>query len=77
MKFADIKGNFEAIGRLRRMVDEDRLPHAIVIEGPEGTGKLMMARALAQYIHCENRSPGGDCCGVCASCIQQDRKSVV
>ena len=48
MKFADIKGNFEAIGRLRRMVDEDRLPHAIVIEGPEGTGKLMMARALAQ-----------------------------
>ncbi len=77
MKFADIKGNFEAIGRLRRMVDEDRLPHAIVIEGPEGTGKLMMARALAQYIHCENRSPGGDCCGVCASCIQHSHHSHV
>ncbi|MDE5934246.1 MAG: DNA polymerase III subunit delta [Muribaculaceae bacterium] len=70
MKFADIVGNREAVDRLRRMVDEDRLPHAVVIEGPEGTGKLKMARALAQYIHCENRTPDGDSCGKCAACIQ-------
>lgn len=77
MKFADITGNKQAIDHLRRMVDEDRLPHAIVIEGPEGAGKLMLARALAQYIHCENRTPAGDSCGVCASCLQHSHHSHV
>ena len=72
MKFADIKGNFEAIGRLRRMVDEDRLPHAIVIEGPEGTGKLMMARAHARTSQCENRTPAGPCSGARTSCMTPD-----
>lgn len=77
MKFADLTGNQQAIDHLRRMVDEDRLPHAIVIEGLEGSGKLMLARALAQYIHCENRTPGGDSCGVCASCLQHGHHSHV
>lgn len=77
MKFADIPGNTHAVDHLRRMVDEDRLPHAIVIEGPAGTGKLMMARALAQYIHCENPTADGDSCGTCASCIQHQHHSHV
>lgn len=51
------------------MADKDRMPHALVIEGPAGIGKFAMARALAQYIHCPNRS-GGDSCGHCPSCIQ-------
>lgn len=77
MKFAEIAGNRDVIDRLRRMVDEDRLPHAIVIEGPEGSGKLKIARALAQYIHCEHRTPDGDSCGVCASCLQHGLHSHV
>ena len=77
MKFSDLTGNKQVADHLRRMVDEDRLPHAIVIEGPEGAGKLMLARALAQYIHCENRTPGGDSCGVCASCLQHSHHSHV
>lgn len=51
------------------MADNDRMPHALVIEGPAGIGKFAMARALAQYIHCPNRSDG-DSCGHCPSCIQ-------
>lgn len=77
MKFAEIAGNRDVIDRLRRMVDEDRLPHAIVIEGPEGSGKLKIARALAQYIHCEHRTSDGDSCGVCASCLQHGLHSHV
>ncbi len=53
---------------MRQMATSDRLPHAIIIEGPEGIGKLAMARAFAQYIHCENPDPEGDACGVCRSC---------
>lgn len=51
------------------MIDSDRIPHALLIEGPAGVGKFALARAAAQYIHCENRTDG-DSCGVCPSCLQ-------
>ena len=44
--------------------------------GPEGSRKLAMAIAYAQFINCRNRtfnpeSPGGgDACGACPSCIK-------
>lgn len=69
MKFSDITGHEEAKERLRRMVDADRLPHALLISGPAGVGALALAEALAQYMHCKHPA-GGDSCGVCASCVQ-------
>lgn len=69
MKFSDIPGHDNLKERLRDMVDADRIPHAILIEGPAGTGKMMLARAMAQYIHCENRTDG-DSCGSCPACLQ-------
>ena len=69
MKFSDIPGHQSVKERLRSMADNDRIPHALLIEGPSGTGKMMLARAMAQYIHCENRN-GGDSCGECPACIQ-------
>lgn len=68
MKFSEIPGHINIKKRMRQMATADRLPHAIIIEGPEGIGKLAMARAFAQYIHCENPDPEGDACGVCRSC---------
>lgn len=69
MKFSDITGHDNVKDRLRTMVDEDRMPHALLLSGPAGVGKLALARALAQYVHCTSRS-GGDSCGVCPSCLQ-------
>ncbi len=57
------------------MVDSDRLPHALLLEGPQGIGKLAMARALAQYIHCTDRTPEGDSCGRCSACLQHQALS--
>jgi DNA polymerase-3 subunit delta' len=69
MKFSDIPGHDDVKNRLRQIVDDNKMPHALLLEGPEGTAKFALARALAQYIHCTNRQ-NGDSCGVCPSCRQ-------
>ncbi|MDY6259159.1 MAG: DNA polymerase III subunit delta [Bacteroidales bacterium] len=70
MKFSDVIGNKAAASRIRRMVDEDRFPHALLIHGQAGVPKLALAQATAQYIHCTNRTPDGEPCGQCPSCLQ-------
>ncbi|MCQ2316188.1 MAG: DNA polymerase III subunit delta' [Bacteroidales bacterium] len=53
--------------RLIQSVRESRVSHAQLFLGPEGSGKLPLALAYAQYINCTNRSET-DSCGVCPSC---------
>lgn len=69
MKFSDILGNESAVSRVRHLIDSGRLPHALLLHGDAGTPKLALARVMAQYLHCTNRS-GGEPCGVCPSCRQ-------
>lgn len=71
MRFCDIPGHEDIKARLVEMADNNRLPHALLFEGPNGSGKFMLARAFAQYIHCEHPS-GGDSCGQCPSCRQHE-----
>lgn len=67
MKFSDIPGQEEAKATLRRLVDTGHVPHALMIAGPSGSGKMMLARAFAQYLQCEHRHDG-EPCGVCTNC---------
>lgn len=69
MKFSDIPAHDSVKQQLVDMVDNNRIPHALLLEGKSGIGKMMLARAFAQYIHCTGRRDG-DSCGVCPSCIQ-------
>ncbi|MCZ7556396.1 MAG: DNA polymerase III subunit [Bacteroidia bacterium] len=55
---------------LRRMVEQQRLPHALLFFGPDGTGKDAMAIELARVLNCASGLP--DACGVCASCQSMD-----
>ena len=51
-----------AVGALQRMVREDRVPHALLLSGPAGTGKRALALGLAQALNCEGEPrPCGDC----------------
>lgn len=69
MFFKDVIGQEETKQRLIQEVCEGRIPHAQLICGPEGVGKLPLALAYARYICCTN--PGGtDACGVCPSCVK-------
>lgn len=45
-----------------------RLAHGLLICGPSGLGKRAVAEALAQYVLCLDRLPGGQPCGACRSC---------
>lgn len=72
MRFSDIPGHSDIIGKLKRAVDEGRVSHAQLFTGPEGCGSLAMAMAYAQYVSCENRH-GGDSCGTCKSCDKYEK----
>lgn len=67
MLFRDIPGHAEVKERLLRSVTEQRISHAQLFLGPEGSGSLALAIAYAQYITCENKRTD-DSCGECSSC---------
>ena len=72
MSFKDIIGQKGLVAQLCRMVDENRLAHALMFTGPSGNGKLPVAVALARYILCRDRR-NGDACGCCPSCVKMDK----
>lgn len=69
MKFADIIGHKGTIDSLREAVDTDHIPHAILLGGQEGIGKMRVARAFISYLYCMDRHDG-DSCGKCPACLQ-------
>lgn len=70
MKFSDIPSHENTKRQLHDMVTDGRIPHALLLHGPSGIGKFMLARAFAQYLHCQSPTPEGEPCGKCPSCIQ-------
>lgn len=67
MLFSQIIGHEDIKTKLIQSVKDNRVAHAHLFIGPEGTGKLALAIAYAQYINCTNRGDF-DSCGVCPSC---------
>jgi DNA polymerase-3 subunit delta' len=51
-----------------RQVEQDRLPHALLLVGQDGVGTLDLARAMAQFLLCVAPHPGRSC-GQCRSCL--------
>lgn len=60
-------GNARVVEILRRAVELDRLPHALIFAGPSGVGKRTLALLLAQLVNCASPSRNL-ACGECASC---------
>lgn len=67
MLFEQIIGQQIAKTGFFSFVEADRLPHALLINGKQGSGGLSFALAIAQYLLCENKS-AHDACGACAAC---------
>ena len=73
MPFSDFHGNSETVHRLREMLQRERLPQAVILAGPAGSGKYTLALMLARAMNCLEaaRSEGlPDFCGRCANCTR-------
>jgi DNA polymerase-3 subunit delta' len=72
MLFRNVLGQEPVKKRLIQSVRDNRISHAQLFFGPEGTGKLPLAIAYAQYMCCEHPSED-DSCGSCPSCIKYNK----
>lgn len=54
---------------------KERLPHALLLRGTQGIGKLAFAEALARALLCEQPAPDGKGCGRCAACAWMEQGS--
>lgn len=63
--FPEFVGNQNALQQLSVDIAAGRFPHALLIEGPAGSGKKTLARLLAKAAVCENENRP---CGLCAHC---------
>ena len=45
-----VLGHQAAIARIRRMIDRDKLPHALLFSGPSGIGKRVVAEIMAAQL---------------------------
>ncbi|MGO9519240.1 MAG: ATP-binding protein [Candidatus Korobacteraceae bacterium] len=73
MPFSDFHGNAEVVRTLREMLAREHFPHAVIVSGPQGSGKFTLAQMVAKAMNCLERplSDGlPDFCGHCANCIR-------
>lgn len=65
LHWEDVAGHEAQKMQLRTMLREHRLPHALLLTGPDGVGKKKLGHVLAAALLCEAEDGP---CGHCASC---------
>jgi len=66
--FKDIIGHEQIIEHLKNAITMDKVSHAYIINGPEKSGKMMLAEAFAAALQCEKGEE--EPCLECHSCKQ-------
>lgn len=68
LKFNEYLGQKNIKQTLQSTLNENKLSHAYMLEGPTGMGKATLAKIFAEAILC--RDFKGEACGTCSSCIK-------
>lgn len=68
--FPRLFGNEATKSRIGDAIVSGRLPHALLIDGGQGSGKLTLAKSIAAAVNCEHRLDGAHSlpCHACSSC---------
>ena len=51
--FKDIVGHEQIIEHLQNAITMDKVSHAYILNGPDKSGKIMLAESFAMALHCE------------------------
>jgi DNA polymerase III subunit delta' len=73
MSFSDFHGNTDVVRTLREMLSREHFPHAVILSGPQGSGKFTLAQMVAKTLNCLERPLADgmpDFCGHCANCVR-------
>src|SRR5262245_36109572 len=68
MPFRDIVGHRRLLTAVSGALRRGTLPPSLILSGPEGVGKRLVALSLAQALNCQSIADGPDGCGTCAAC---------
>ncbi len=71
MSFEDIKGQEDAVRRLKNAVLNNKAAHAYIFAGPRSSGCLLMARNFAKALNCVSSDNAP--CDTCVSCVKIDK----
>lgn len=66
--FSQVIGHREVIGHLQKGIQENKVSHAYILAGEQGSGKRLLADIFARTLQCQKGSI--EPCGTCPSCIQ-------
>ena len=69
--FKDVIGQEDVKQLLIHSARNGKMPHAVLLTGPSGSGKLPIALAVARYLLCHHPAEN-DACGQCNSCKMMD-----
>jgi DNA polymerase III subunit delta' len=71
MGYETIIGHARPKKLLNSMMENNRLPHALLFSGPPGVGKFTLAMELVKTLFCERSST----CGRCRTCQNVERRN--
>lgn len=74
MRFGDLAGNEAVKRQLSALVDAGHFPHALLLEGEEGSGRRTLAMLIARAATCKGEAERP--CGVCAACVKTEHPDI-
>lgn len=72
MRFSDISGHEKPLGIINSYIERSCFSGGYIFSGPEGIGKKMAAKFIAQRLNCASERAAAPC-GSCSSCLKTEK----